>query len=119
MRSFILLAHGARDPEWAGPLLRLCETVARREAEADVRVAFLEFMTPDLAGAVDEAVAAGASNIDVVPVFLAQGGHVKRDLPRMVDEARARHPQVRIELRDAVGEAPHVIEAIADVVLGN
>lgn len=117
MHSYILFAHGARDPEWAAPLLRLREAVQRRCPQADVRVAYLEFMTPDLATAIGLAVQAGAGSIDVVPVFLAQGGHVKRDLPVMVMQAMVRYPGIRIDLKPALGELALVIEAMAASVV--
>ena len=60
---------------------------------------------------------AGVSHIDVVPVFLAQSGHVKRDLPQILAEAGQRYPQLSIRLRHALGEAPEVIAAMATSVL--
>lgn len=116
-RAFILFAHGARDPEWAGPLHRLADAIRLAQPGTQVLTAFLEFMQPDLPGAVDEAASAGATHVVVVPVFLAQGGHVRRDVPRMLDEARARHAELRIELRGAIGESQAVIDAMAQVIL--
>lgn len=118
MRALILFAHGARDPAWAGPLERLREAVRRRAPHADVRLAFLEFMQPDLATALDQAVAGGAVRIDVVPVFLAQGGHVRRDVPQILTAAHARHPGVDIRLQEALGEQQAVIDAMAQCLLG-
>lgn len=122
MKSLILFAHGARDPEWARPLQRTRESLRAQAAAAgdatlDVRLAFLEFMSPNLDGAIDEAVAAGANEVQVVPVFLAQGGHVKRDLPALLDAARARHAAVCIVLQPALGEAQAVIDALAGAAL--
>ena len=74
-------------------------------------------MRPDLDAAVSALVAEGATSVTVVPVFLAQGGHVKRDLPQKVGALRARlqpaHPAFIIELLPAIGEQPEVIDAIA------
>jgi len=93
---------------------------ARIEAQAPavpVRLAFMEFMTPTLDEAVDQLVAAGARRIRVVPVFLAQGGHLKRDVPLAVEQAARRHPAVGIEMVMAAGEAVGVVEAIATYAL--
>jgi sirohydrochlorin cobaltochelatase len=95
----------------------LREAVLARERDRDVRLAFLEFMFPDLGKAIDAAVSAGAQAVEVVPVFLAQGGHVKREVPELLAAARQRHPAVTIALRAAVGEADRVIAAMADVVV--
>lgn len=113
----ILFAHGARDPAWAGPLERLREAILVRDASADVRLAFLEFMAPSLPEAIDLAVADGALRVGIVPVFLAQGGHVRRDVPVMLEAARARYPGVEIHLQGVLGEAQEVIDAMAAAVL--
>lgn len=115
-RAIILFAHGARDPEWARPMHRLADAVRISEPGTPVLTAFLEFMTPSLPEAATEAVLGGADTLVVVPVFLAQGGHVRRDVPVMLDEVRARHAGVRIELRAAIGEAQSVIDAMAKVI---
>ena len=61
-----------------------------------VRLAFLEFMAPDLrAAAADAGRARAAPASTCVPLFLGAGGHVRKDLPPLLDELRARHPGVR------------------------
>ena len=115
-RAIILFAHGARDPEWARPLQRLADAVRFAEPGTPVFTAFLEFMAPSLSEAATEAVLNGADMLVVVPVFLAQGGHVRRDVPLMLDEVRGRHAGVKIELRAAIGEAQTVIDAMAKVI---
>lgn len=115
--AFILFAHGARDPEWAGPLERLREAMRAASPHAVVSLAFLEFMQPGLPEAIDDLVAAGMHAVRVVPVFLAQGGHVKRDLPAMMAAARLRHPGLTLTLAHALGESDAVIAVMAQVAL--
>jgi sirohydrochlorin cobaltochelatase len=117
VRGLLLFAHGARDPQWAQPF----EAVARRcraERGADrVALAFLEFMTPGLVDAGSALVAAGCSTVDVVPLFLGAGGHVRKDIPVLMARLQAEHPGVQFQLRPAIGEAADVIEAMASVAL--
>ena len=49
----------------------------------------------------------------MVPLFLGSGGHVRQDLPRLVEQVARQHPQVRFQHTAAIGEAPGVIRAIA------
>ena len=58
-------------------------------------------------------VAAGATRIDVVPLFLGTGGHLRQDLPPLVDALRAAHPAVDFHLHAAIGEHAVVVEAMA------
>ncbi|MFO1398926.1 MAG: CbiX/SirB N-terminal domain-containing protein [Burkholderiales bacterium] len=113
----VLFAHGSRDPRWAEPFGRLAERVATTEGAPPVKLAYLDFMTPDLVAAAESLVGQGCSALRIVPVFLGQGGHLREDLPRRVEAVRARFPQVTVELLPAVGEHPDVLAAIAAVAL--
>ena len=112
--ALVLFGHGARDPEWAGPMRRIREAALARPGAPRVELAFLEFMQPTLPEAIAALAAAGARHIAVVPIFLAQGGHLKRDLPLLLDEVRQAHPQCTIDLATAAGEADPVVAAMAE-----
>lgn len=111
--GIVLFGHGARDPRWAEPFERLAARLRAATPAAPVSLAFLELMTPSLDTAVAAQVAAGCTRITVVPVFFGQGGHVRRDLPQLVDACRAAHPGVEIRCATAVGEDDGVLDAIA------
>ena len=48
--------------------------------------------------------------------FEALRAHLKRDLPALVAEAGARHPELAISLEPALGEQPEVIAALAAAI---
>lgn len=112
MQGLILFAHGARDPRWAEPLNRLRERVAVR-APGPVTVAFLDIMQPDLPTAAAKLVAAGCRGLCIVPIFLGEGGHVRRDLAALLEAVSARNPDVDIRVVPAIGEDDTVIDALA------
>jgi sirohydrochlorin cobaltochelatase len=112
-QALILFAHGARDPRWAEPFQRLQALVQAQSPESVVKLAFLELMTPRLPELTDELVQAGVTDVTVVPIFLGQGGHVRADLPRIVDELQQQHPAVSFKIVEAVGENELVLQAMA------
>ena len=118
--AIVLLAHGARDPEWARPIEAMAARLRALLPATRVDLAFLEFMKPDIDAAVTGLAEQGNHRIKVVPVFLAQGGHVKRDLPAKLEALRAKlqgaHAGLALELLPAIGEQPEVIDAIAACV---
>ncbi len=79
-------------------------------------LAFLELMQPLLPECAAALHADGVRELRVVPVFLGSGGHLKTDLPRMVDELRARYPDLAIAVDPPIGEQPDVIAAIASAI---
>ncbi len=117
-RALILFAHGARDPRWAEPFIRLQGIVQSQSPELTVALAFLELMSPRLPELVPELVEAGVDDVSVVPVFLGQGGHVMRDLPLIMAELKVAHPAVSFKIAGAVGEDPQVLNAMATYCLG-
>lgn len=112
-RAILLFAHGARDPEWARPFQAIRAAVAEAAGHSQVALAFLELMQPALPEAAEQLIADGADELVVVPLFMAQGGHLKRDLPLLLDALRARHPDVPIRLTPAIGDVPALTAAIA------
>ena len=73
-------------------------------------------MRPALPEALDALAQEGMTAIRVVPVFFGAGGHVKEDLPRLVQEALARHPQLRVAIDAPIGEQEAVLRAIAAAI---
>ncbi len=117
MRGIVLFAHGARDPEWARPFEAIRLRVRQHRPEYPTALAYLEGMPPSLEEAVAALVEEGASAITVFPLFMAQGGHLKGDLPRLLDRLRAARPHVPIALETALGEVPEILDAITAWIL--
>lgn len=116
-RSGILLfAHGARDPSWALPFEAAAQAL-RLKAQAqgqEVVLAFLEFMSPGIIDAGRMLADMGCKQVTVVPLFLGAGGHVRKDLPRLIGELTDLHPAITWTLSQAVGETDILIQALAD-----
>lgn len=114
MTAVILFAHGAKNDRWEKPMRRLADMLGKKLPDCRVSLAFLQFGEPKLLDQIDHDVKAGADRIVVLPYFLAKGGHLLSDLPKIIEEARKRHPEVTIEAADPIGEIPEVLEAMAD-----
>ncbi len=115
-RAMVLFAHGARDPEWARPFEELRRAVTYGSPGVIAELAYLDLMKPTLEEAVTSLAARGITHVTVVPVFFGQGGHLKRDLPAIVETLRSVHPALTIDITPAIGEQPAVISAIAACV---
>lgn len=116
--GIILFAHGARDSNWAKPVLRLQRMLAERMPGAMVEPAYLEYMTPTLEGAASALVARGATELSIVPVFIANGGHLKDDLPVRVAAIGAAHPGIEVRIAPPIGEIDTILAAISGWIEG-
>jgi len=112
-KALILFGHGARDPRWKEPFLKIQEILKETEPEQIVELAFLELMSPTLPDCVVQLTQAGVENINVIPVFFGQGGHIREDLPKIIAACRQANPQLQLSVKPAVGESVEVLQAIA------
>jgi len=115
--AILLFAHGARDARWAEPFQAIADRMRRADPGRPVELAFLEIMSPDIHAAARHLVAAGATRVDVVPLFLGSGGHLRQDLPPLVEAVRSAHAGVEVRLHAAIGENVDVIDAMSRAIL--
>lgn len=114
--GLILFAHGSRDPLWRGPFESILEKT-REKHSGPVALAFLECMEPGLQMAIDMMASEDIQQIKVIPLFLAAGSHVRKDLPEMIKTAQAKHPDISISTTAAIGEQAEIQSAIASFAL--
>lgn len=117
MKGILLFGHGARNPEWAQPFHLIRDAILARAPEALVEPGFLELLRPSFDEGIDRLVRQGATEIIVIPIFMAAGSHVRKDLPQMAANAMDRHAGLAIALAAPVGEAAPVLAAMADYAL--
>ena len=108
--AVILFAHGAREPEWARPFEQVRDQL--RTGGLRVELAYLEIMTPSLEEAARKLAAEGFRKVTIAPLFLAQGGHLKRQLPELVAQLRERHATIDFRVIAALGDEPEILAAI-------
>ncbi len=110
--GIIVFGHGS-SVESANEAVRMvARSMAARGGYTLVETAFLEFGQPDLDGAVNSLVRRSAKRVVVVPYFLTLGKHLKQDLPRLAEVARAAHPGLTIEVTPPLDGHPAMVEAL-------
>jgi sirohydrochlorin ferrochelatase len=100
MIALIVFAHGSSVESANEAVRTVSAELARQGGYPLVKTAFLEGGKPDLAGAVNMAVTAGAGRVIVLPYFLTLGLHLQRDLPKLIGQVREIHPDVVIDVAE-------------------
>jgi sirohydrochlorin cobaltochelatase len=113
----ILLAHGSPDPRWRAPFEKLAEAIGRELDGGRVKLAYMEFAAPSLKKAAGEAHREGFTALRVLPLFMAGGGHVGRDIPVLAEALRGQFPGLSVEILPPIGEHPRVAEAMRETAL--
>ncbi|MCV2365334.1 CbiX/SirB N-terminal domain-containing protein [Paucibacter sp. DJ1R-11] len=117
-QGLLLFAHGARDPDWARPFQAVAARLAEQRPDLPLRLAFLEFMEPNLEQAAHELAAQGCTSIHIVPMFLGTGGHVRRDIPPLLERLQQHYGEaVSWLLHPALGDQDRIIQAMTDASL--
>jgi sirohydrochlorin cobaltochelatase len=93
----MVCGHGSRDDEAIGEFAAVAAGLAGRLPQYPVVSGFLEFARPIIRDGLDELRRQGVERILAVPGMLFAAGHVKNDIPSVLNEYMARHPQIRIE----------------------
>lgn len=114
--AILFFAHGSRDAHWRHPFDAILADFRGMHATRRAELAFLEFMQPDFAAGVQSLVDQGATQIRVVPLFLAEGSHTRRDLAARLDCAQSAHPSVQFDVTPAIGEIESIRAAISSWV---
>jgi len=115
MNALLVISHGSRRSASNDEVFRLTDEL-RTHARATIpltQCAFLEITQPSVQTAIDELVASGATEIRIFPHFLAAGTHVAKDIPREIDAAAQRYPQLTFILLPHLGALP----GLADLIL--
>ncbi len=110
--GYIVFAHGSSVESANDAVRAVAADLARQGRYEAVEAAFLESGKPDLRGAVDLLVGCGIAHIVVIPYFLTLGMHLQRDLPRLVEEIRAVHLSLEMQVTPPLDGHPAMLEAL-------
>ncbi len=109
----ILLAHGSSDPAWGETFEAMAAPVLKRYPDATL--AFMELSHPTLDEVANQAQKQGYDQLTVLPLFLAKGKHLKKDVPAMLLEIEER-TGLKSQLLPPIGEHPALAQAIVSII---
>lgn len=108
----IILGHGSRYPQGRDVIVQTAERYQKQHPESIVRYGFVEMSEPRLETVLDELVSEKLKKIIVVPLFLAFGHHIAKDLPERMQQAAERHPNVNLITTQPIGADPLLCDII-------
>lgn len=115
MKTLLLVAHGSRKVSSNAAIESLTEKLRQRLMGTDfsaITHAFLELTEPSIPQGIASLVGLGATQVVVMPYFLAPGTHVVDDVPELINEAQSQYPEVRFTIMPYLGETEGIIDLI-------
>ncbi|MGB1311033.1 MAG: sirohydrochlorin chelatase [Leucothrix sp.] len=118
MKTLLLVAHGSRVASSNETVVDLVQKLRPRLAEHGFCLAthaFLELTNPNITQGVEKLISSGATEVVVLPYFLAPGTHVIDDVPAFIQQAQSTYPEVIFTLMPHLGG----VEGMVDLVLNS
>lgn len=115
MQAFLLIAHGSRREQSNNEIRELTKKLKQNNSNKFdfIICCFLELSDPLIPEAIDYLASKSVKKITIFPYFLATGTHVAEDIPKYVDEAKDRHPNINLELLPHFGASENISKAIS------
>ena len=113
--AIILLAHGSPDLRWKEPFEKIVSNFSKK---INIKLAYMDFIKPTFEDAVKELFDKNINQIKLLPLFMAGGGHVDRDIPKLVSSAKKRFPKIEVDILPPIGEHTEVSSIMIDVIKG-
>jgi sirohydrochlorin cobaltochelatase len=82
--GILTIGHGSRLPYNNQVVTEIAAIIAKKHPEYVVKAGFMEMSTPSLEEALLSFQGSGVSTIVAVPVFLASGVHITKDIPAIL-----------------------------------
>jgi len=112
--AVLLIAHGSREQSANDDLRELAARLSADASYAIVQASFLELAEPTIIAGGDRCVELGATRVFMLPYFLSEGVHLRRDLTAARDELRKRHPGVEFRLGAPLGPHPLLDQLVVE-----
>lgn len=97
----ILYSHGSKNVQWKEEMETLCEKALN--LSENVHTAYMELCSPTLEDIILKEGADSIEKINVLPIFLATGKHLRVDIPRIVETLSNKY-SLPIEILTPIGK---------------
>ncbi len=116
MKAVLLISHGSHSPKTKREVLSLLKKLRTKTKIKILEHAFLEIEKPRIAEGIEHCIQKGATGIVILLNFLNSGQHVDRDIPKIIRQAKARHPQIKFTITKPVGQHPRIAELFLEMI---
>lgn len=114
MQGILVVAHGSRVVETEETLVSLLNIVREKMPDCRIEHAFMEFSERTLEKGIAALVSQNVTEIKVVPYFLFMGVHLREDIPTMIRECMASHPEINVTMGAPLGDDPRLADILID-----
>ena len=119
-KSLLIVAHGSRKKVSNIEIHQLANNISLKlHSFHIVEACFLEIAEPSIPQGIESCIKQGASEVLILPYFLAAGRHVLEDIPDIVDQEKTKYPDVSITSLPYFGSSPVIVDILKTLAENN
>lgn len=119
-KSLLVVAHGSRKKISNIEIHQLANNISMKLLTFSiVEACFLEIAEPSIPQGIESCVRQGASEVLILPYFLAAGRHVIEDIPNIVQEEKTKYPDISINSLPYFGSSPVIVDILRTLAENN
>ncbi len=103
---YIMIAHGSKDAEANTAFEGFVTKFRKAYPKKYVEGAFLELAKPSISEVIERAALRGINEFFIIPLMVFPGRHVKKDIPEIIKQAKAKYPAVDFHYAGPLSEQP-------------
>ena len=110
--AYLVIAHGTRDTEGKKAFGDFLKKFRAVYPHRHVEGAFLSLAKPTIPEAIERCVKQGAGQIFIIPLLFFPGRHAKEDIPRHIQEAKHKYPEIDFHYASPLSEHPEAFDLL-------
>lgn len=116
MTSILLISHGSRDLTQRRQMDAVTKGMKQRFPNSVLETCTLQFGEESLSACLERLAKSGADEIVVVPCFLFDGIHTKKNIPEIVECFQQVYPFVSVLVTDVLGTDERILDIILEKI---
>ncbi|WHY03050.1 sirohydrochlorin chelatase [Neobacillus sp. DY30] len=116
MKAILYIGHGTRSKKGAVEIRAFIDKVKARIDVPIQELSFLELTEPLIEEGFVACVEQGATEIDVVPLFLLAAGHIKLDIPEALAPLISLYPTIPVKIKNPFGVQEVILDGVAELI---
>ena len=103
-KAIIVMVHGSRVKATADELNNMLSKLnTLSDQSTQYFPAYMEIQSPSLLEAIPSIIDDGYDDIEVLPLFILAGKHVRKDIPEQIEDSQKNFPEIKISLQEHIG----------------
>jgi len=114
MNGILILAHGSRIKSTKDTINTVVDMVRDKIDSMPIEIAYMELCEETIEIGINNLIKKGVKSIKVVPYFLFEGIHIRKDIPNEIDRIMKSYEGVTVTMGNTLGADSRLADILVD-----